>query len=120
MATQSPEYTSVDLHETFAVVQPERRLMGGAETDELEAILRRADADALKFVVVDIVKVDFMNSVAIGVLVKAQVDFTRRRGEVLLARADRRLLVLFAMLKCMVRFRFFPTVEAAIAAGEEL
>ena len=120
MATHSSEYTSVDLHETFAVVQPERRLMGGAETDEFEAILRRANADALKFVVVDMVKLDFMNSGAIGVLMRAQNDFTRRRGEVLLARVDRRLLDLFAMLKCAFRFRFFPTVEAAIAAGEEL
>ena len=115
-----PKYTIVRVAEHFAVVRPERNLVGDKETDELVEIVKQLNDQKLRFIVVDLGGIDWVTSAGLGALVDAHQRFAKRGASALLARLDQRIHNLLIITKLALVFETYPTVEAAIAAGEAL
>ena len=78
---------------------------------ELEQQLERVLADGASSAIVDLVEVGFIDSTALGVLLKALPRFARRGGELILVSDDRRVLKTLAVTGLDGKF----VVEAKLA-----
>jgi len=117
---KQPKYTMVRVGETFAVVRPERQLVGDKETDEFQEIVQQLNTNLLNFIVVDLGAIDWVSSPGIGALVDAHQRFAKRGAHVLLARVDKRIHNLLIITKLALVFETFHSVEEAIAAGGKM
>jgi anti-anti-sigma factor len=117
MNKQRPNYNSVRVGDTFAVVRPDRRLLGDNETDEFEAIMKQLLDEQYKLAVVDLGEIDWINSTGLAALYEAQRRFAERGARMCLARVDKRIHNLFIVVGLSMRFETFRRVEDAIAAG---
>lgn len=120
MEKQRPKYSSVRVAEGFAVIRPERRMVGEVETDEFLAIVRQLNDANLKFLVVDLGEIDWVSTPGLGALVEAHQRFAKRGAHVLLARVDKRIHNLLIITKLSLVFDTFPTEAAAVAAGSKM
>jgi anti-sigma B factor antagonist len=117
METQRAKYNSVRVGDRFAVVRPERRLVGDDETDEFRAIVKQLNHEQRDFIVVDLGEIDWVNTTGITALIYAHLMFTKRGGHVLLARLDKRIHNMLIIAKLTMVFDVYSAVEEAIAAG---
>src|SRR5262245_11363133 len=117
MDKQKPKYTTVRVAENFAVVRPERQLVGDKETDEFTAIVKQLNDQQVEFIVVDLGAIDWVSSPGIGALVDAHQRFAKRGGHVLLARVDKRIHNLLIITKLVLVFETFSNVDDALVAG---
>jgi anti-anti-sigma factor len=120
MEKQRPKHTSVRVGEGFAVVKPEKRLVGDDETDEFREITRQLNSENLRFMVVDLGQIDWISTPGLGALVEAHQRFAKRGAHMLLARVDKRINNLFIITKLAMVFQTFPSEQAAIEAGQKL
>jgi len=120
MEKKRPKHTSVRVAEQFAVIRPERRLVGDTETDEFREIVQQLNEQKLRFLVVDLGSIDWVSSPGLGALVDAHQRFAKRGAHVLLARVDKRIDNLLIITKLSLVFDTYPSEQAAIAAGEAL
>jgi anti-anti-sigma factor len=120
MESKRPKYTTVRVAEHFAVVRPERRLVGDNETDEFREVVQQLNEQKLRFLVVDLGAIDWVSSPGLGALVDAHQRFAKRGAHVLLARVDKRIDNLLIITKLSLVFDTYPSEQAAIAAGEAL
>ena len=120
MEKQRPKHTSVRVGEGFAVVKPEKRLVGDVETDEFREIMSQLNADNLRYSVVDLGQIDWVSTPGLGALVEAHQRFAKRGAHLLLARVDKRINNLLIITKLAMVFETFPSVEAALEAGAKL
>ena len=58
-----------------------------------------------------------LNSTAIGVLIKAHSNYSKRAGAVRLCRVDKNIKNIFVITKLAMVFEVFETEEQAIAGG---
>jgi anti-sigma B factor antagonist len=75
--------------------------------------LQRRGVDRL---VLDMGETRYVNSSALAVLVKFAESFRERGGGIAMARVSPRVKLVFEMLGLLVFFKFYDTVEAALAA----
>lgn len=101
---------------SITVLVPKGRFYGDRETDELEAaILAEAAAGNLRLVV-NLGECEAMNSVSLGLLIRAHANYKGRGGEVKLCGLDKRLKDLFIMTKLIMVFDHHESEEQALAA----
>ncbi len=120
MEKKRTKHTHVRVAEHFAVVRPERKLVGDVETDEFREVVQQLNEQNLRFLVVDLGAIDWVSSPGLGALVDAHQRFAKRGAPVLLARLDKRIQNLLILTKLSLVFDTYPTEQAAIAAGEAL
>ncbi|MEQ1832044.1 MAG: STAS domain-containing protein [Candidatus Eisenbacteria bacterium] len=120
MEKKHPKHTVVRVGDNFAVVRPERPLLGDQETDEFSEIVKQLNADGLHYLIVDLGAIDYMSSPGLGALTDAYQRFRKRGAYVLLARVDKRIKNLFIITKLAMLFDIYATVEDALAAREKL
>src|SRR5258706_9658607 len=89
---------------------------GDRETDELEKALLDEAASGNTQLVVDMRECDALNSIAIGVLMRAYANYKGRGGEIKLCGLGKRIKDLFTMTKLIMVFDHHETEEQAIAA----
>ena len=99
-----------------AVVVPEGNFFGGKETDDLEKNIKALAADENKKMVLDLGRVNHLNSMAIGLLVSAHTNYQKRGGRIVLANVDRRISNVFVVTKLSLVFEVADTREEALAA----
>jgi len=99
-----------------AVVVPEGNFFGGKETDELEKSIKSLAADENKKMVLDLGRVNHLNSMAIGLLVSAHTNYQKRGGRIVLANVDRRISNVFVVTKLSLVFEVAGSREEALAA----
>ena len=102
------------------VLKPHGDLIGGPETDELEALVDQFDSERVSCLVINLAAVAIMNSLALSRLIRAHLRFTKRGARVLLCNLDKRVENIFVVTKLSLVFAVFPDEESAIAgcAGE--
>lgn len=120
MEKQRPKHTSVRVGDGFAVVKPEKRLVGDVETDEFRDICRQLNSENLRFLVVDLGQIDWISTPGLGALVEAHQWFAKRGAHMLIARVDKRINNLFIITKLAMVFQTFPTEQAAVEAGMKM
>jgi anti-anti-sigma factor len=118
MDKHRPKFHSVRSGDGFAVIRPERRLIGDSETDEFLEIVKQLNEEQRNFLVVDLGEIDWVSTPGLTALVAAHKWFASRGAHVLLARVDKRIHNLLIITKLSLIFDAFRSVEEAVTAGQ--
>ena len=70
------------------VLTPKGMLLGGKETDELQAKIRELTEAGNKKLLINLEKTTFMNSVSLGVLIGGHTSYAKRGAKMKLAAVD--------------------------------
>jgi anti-sigma B factor antagonist len=90
--------------------------VGGDETDELRETIKNAIDTGNTKLVIDLGGVLYLNSTALGVLISAHANYTKRGGTIKLCQLNKNLENLFVITKLSLVFDAYHTVEEAIAS----
>jgi anti-sigma B factor antagonist len=102
------------------VIEVKGSLVGGEETDELRSAVADFIEQGTKKLIIDLGKVTYLNSTAIGVLVSAHTTFSKNKGRVILCGINKNIHNIFVITKLTLVFEVAETREEAVAAfGEE-
>jgi anti-sigma B factor antagonist len=89
---------------TIGVVEVKGSLVGGEETDELSNAVADFVEQGNKKLIIDLSKVDYLNSTAIGVLVKAHTTYKKHQGQVKLCGINKNINNIFVITKLTMVF----------------
>ena len=101
------------------VLAPEGKFMGGSESLEFRNQVELEVNNGHKKLVVDFSKVDWANSMGIGMVISAYLTAIRNDCDMRMANLSERVAYYFKLSKLDSVFRIFATVEKAIASFEE-
>jgi anti-sigma B factor antagonist len=110
MAIQRREIRSI------VVIYPKGSFFGDTETDELEKALMDEAARGNTRLVLNMKDCQALNSIAIGVMMRAYANYRGRQGEIKLCGLGKKLHDLFTMTKLIMVFDHHETEELALAA----
>ena len=110
MAVQRREIRSI------TVLYPKGNFFGDKETEELEKALMDEAATGNTRLVLNLKECQALNSIAIGVLMRAYANYRGRGGEIKLCGLGKKLHDLFVMTKLIMVFDHHETEELALAA----
>ncbi len=100
----------------IGVIEVKGSLVGGEETDELRNAVADFVEQGTKSLIIDLGKVTYLNSTAIGVLVSAHTTFSRNKGRVKLCGINKNINNIFVITKLTLVFDVTETKEDAIKA----
>ena len=100
----------------IAIIAPHGWLMGGDETEQLEATIRGLLAEGNRHLLVNLAEVQMMNSTAIGVLTSCRASYLSHDGRIALCNLDTKLDQIFVITKLALIFDTFATEKAALEA----
>ncbi|MGE5178801.1 MAG: STAS domain-containing protein [Bacteroidota bacterium] len=100
------------------ILTPEGKLLGGKETEDLDAKIRELDQAGERMLILDLGRTTFMTSLAIAVVVRAHVSYSKRGGLVKLCAMDRHIRQIFEItrLTCVFAPNMHDTVEEGLAS----
>jgi anti-sigma B factor antagonist len=107
------EQISVEQQGTVTVLRLHGQFIGGDETDALREEFKQLALAEKPLVAVDLHGVSYLNSTALGVLISAHANFTKRSGRVALCNVSKNIENIFVITKLTLVFEMFPTVEDA-------
>jgi len=99
-----------------AVIEPEGKLMGGADTGELDEKLYALLGRGQLQVVIDLGKTDWMNSSGIAILIHHWKKFNDAGGKLKLANLTKKIEKIMIIAKLTTVFEVHDTLEEAIAS----
>jgi anti-sigma B factor antagonist len=104
------------MHGPVAVLSPEGTLWGGEETNQLRDAIDELVKQGNMFLVLDLSKVNHLNSTALGLLVSTHTNYTKRGGSVKLCALEKRISNLLVITKLSMVFEVHDTLEDALAS----
>lgn len=96
------------------VVHLKGDFIGGEETDELRDTLKKLAESPKNKIIINMAKVTYLNSTALGVLISAHATVTKKGGVVVLCNLDKAIENLFVITKLSMVFPIYATLEDAI------
>ncbi len=108
------EQISVEEQGVIRIIRLRGQFIGGDETDALREEFKRLTVGDLKLVTVDLEGVTYLNSTALGVLISAHANFSKKGGRVALCNINKSIENIFVITKLTLVFEIHPTVEEAI------
>lgn len=90
--------------------------VGGDETDELRDTIKNLIDTGNTKLIIDLGGVLYLNSTALGVLISAHANYTKRGGVIKLCQLNKNLENLFVITKLSLVFDAYHTVEEAFAS----
>lgn len=96
------------------VVHLKGDFIGGEETDELRDTLKKLAESQKNKIIINMAKVTYLNSTALGVLISAHATVTKKGGVVVLCNLDKAIENLFVITKLSMVFPIYATLEDAI------
>jgi anti-sigma B factor antagonist len=104
----------------IGVIEVKGSLVGGEETDELRNAVADYVQQGTKKLIIDLSKVTYLNSTAIGVLVSAHTTFSKNKGHVKVCGINKNINNIFVITKLTLVFDTCETREDAVAGfGKE-
>jgi anti-sigma B factor antagonist len=103
----------------IGVLEVRGSLVGGEETDELRSAVADFVEQGTKLLIIDLSKVTYLNSTAIGVLVSAHTTFSKNKGHVKLCGVNKNISNIFVITKLTLVFDVVETREDAVKAFEQ-
>ena len=100
----------------IGVIEVKGSLVGGEETDELRSAVADFVEQGTKKLIIDLGKVTYLNSTAIGVLVSAHTTFSKNKGHVKLCEINKNINNIFVITKLTLVFDVAETREEAVKA----
>jgi anti-sigma B factor antagonist len=110
MAIKVTELSDKDI----VVLEPKGNFIGGDETDELRDTIKKYSDKGNKKLVIDLGDVLYLNSTALGVLISAHANYTKREGEIKLSQLNKNLENLFVITKLIRIFDSYHSQEEAV------
>ncbi len=98
----------------IAVIAPKGNFVGGDETDELRDTIKKLSDEGNKNLVIDLGEVLYLNSTALGVLISAHANYSKREGKIKLCQLNKNLENLFVITKLALIFDSYPSQDEAI------
>ena len=97
------------------VITPTRNLTGGTETEELVAAAGQVLGQDTPRIVIDLGKIEWINSPGLMALVKIYISCVNRGGWMRVARVGHRIKSMFVVTRLIRLFDTFETVDEALA-----
>lgn len=88
--------------------------IGGEETEELRETLKKLAEGPKNKIIIDMGKVTYLNSTALGVLISAHATITKKGGIIALCNLDKSVKNLFVITKLTFVFPIYSSLEEAI------
>ncbi len=105
---------STELNGKIAVIEIKGSLVGDGDTDKFRSSVQDFIEQGNKCLIVDLSKVNYMNSSGIGAMISAYTSYKKNAGEVKLAGISNSVLNLLAVTKLIDIFEVSDTVDEAI------
>jgi len=83
----------------IVILTPKGLLLGGKETDELEARIKELDSAGNEKLLINLGQTTFMSSMGMACLFLAHAKYIKRGARVKLCSVDRKIKALFALVK---------------------
>lgn len=98
------------------ILEPKGKIMGGPDATLLHDKLHDLINQGKKKVVIDLAKVDWMNSTGLGILISGLTTMRNNGGELKLANVTEKIQSLLTITKLITVFETFETVDQAVAS----
>lgn len=98
------------------ILEPKGKIMGGPDATLLHDQLHEFIGQNKKKMVIDLSKVEWMNSTGLGILISGLTTLRNNGGELKLARVTEKIESLLTITKLITVFESFDTVEDAITS----
>jgi len=96
------------------IIEPKGKIMGGPESTALHDLLHDLIEQGKIKVVIDLSKVDWMNSTGLGLLISGLTTLKKAEGELKLANVTDKIKSLLAITKLVTIFKSYDSVDEAI------
>ena len=96
------------------VIEPKGKIMGGPESTAMHDLLHELIEQKKTKVVIDLGKVDWMNSTGLGLLISGLTTLRKSDGELRLANVTEKIQSLLTITKLVTVFKEFDSVDEAI------
>ena len=96
------------------ILEPKGKIMGGPDATMLHDQLHDLIAQDKKKVIIDLSKVEWMNSTGLGILISGLTTLRNNGGELKLARVTDKIKSLLTITKLITVFESFDDVEGAV------
>ncbi|UCD93707.1 MAG: STAS domain-containing protein [Candidatus Zixiibacteriota bacterium] len=97
-----------------SVLEPKGKIMGGPDATLLHEKLHELIEQDKKKVIIDLAKVEWMNSTGLGILISGLTTLRNSGGELKLANVTEKIQSLLAITKLITVFEAFDSVEDAV------
>lgn len=98
------------------VLEPKGKIMGGPDATVLHDMLHEFIDQNKKKVVIDLAKVDWMNSTGLGILISSLTTLRNNGGELKLANVTDKIQSLLTITKLITVFESYDSVDDAAAS----
>lgn len=98
----------------IVVIEPKGKIMGGPESTELHDLLHDLIEQGKLKVIIDLGKVDWMNSTGLGLLISGLTTLRKSDGELKLANVTDKIQSLLTITKLVTIFKSYDSIEEAI------
>lgn len=102
----------------IVILEPKGNFVGGDETDELRDTIKKYSEEGNKKLLIDLGNVLYLNSTALGVLISAHSNYSKRKGKIKLCQLNKNLENLFVITKLALIFDSYSTQQEAINSFE--
>ena len=97
-----------------SVLHLKGQFIGGEETTDLKDTLTALAEKNVSKAVLDLDKATYLNSTALGVLISAHANFTKRDGKIILCNVSKSIQNIFVITKLTMVFDITDTLDEAI------
>ena len=101
------------------VLEPKGKIMGGPDASMLHDKLHEILESGGKQVVIDLSKVDWMNSTGLGILISSYTTLRNSGGQLKLANVTEKIKSLLVITKLVSVFESHDTIEEAVASFQQ-
>lgn len=98
------------------VLEPKGKIMGGPDASLLHDKLHDIIEQGKRRVVIDLGKVDWMNSTGLGILISSYTTLRNNQGELKLANVTDKIQSLLTITKLVTVFDAYDSVDEAVEA----
>jgi len=103
----------------IVVLEPKGKIMGGPDATILHDKLHEYIQQGKKKVVIDMSKVEWMNSTGLGILISGLTTLRNNQGELRLANVTGKIQSLLTITKLITVFEAFDSVEDAVKSFQD-
>ncbi|MDD3125512.1 MAG: STAS domain-containing protein [Candidatus Kapabacteria bacterium] len=96
------------------ILQLKGQFIGGDETDELRSVLKGITEQDKKNLIINMEKVTYLNSTALGILISAHASFAKKGGKVVICNLAKSIENIFVITKLTLVFEIALDLNSAI------
>ena len=100
----------------IVILEPRGKIMGGPDASLLHDKLYECIENDKRRIVIDLSRVDWMNSTGLGILISSYTTLRNNKGELKLANVTDKIHSLLTITKLVTVFESFDSVDEALSS----